>query len=118
LLALALASVGINGVVGYTTRRRTHEIGIRIALGAARGGILRLVLSEGLRLAVTGLAMGLALSLAVTRLLRGLLYGVTEIDALTFASVSVLLFVVSLVACYLPAWWASRVNPIEALHYE
>ena len=118
LLALLLAAVGLNAVVGYTTRRRTHEIGIRMAIGASRGDVLGLVLGQGVQLTLTGLALGLVLSMAATRLLRGMLYGITELDIVTFAAVAALLTLVTLVACYIPARWASKVNPIEALHYE
>src|SRR5271157_98684 len=118
LLALALAGIGVYGVVAYSTRQRTHEIGIRMALGAERADILRLVMAQGLRLTLTGLGVGLAVSLAVTRLLRSVLFGVTTTDLLTYAAVAVLLCVMALVACYIPARRATKVQPMTALHCE
>lgn len=117
-LALVLAGIGIYGVVSYSTRQRTHEIGIRMALGAERGDVLRLVLRQGLRLTLVGIAVGLAVSLAVTRLLRGALFGVTPTDALTYASVALLLCAVALLASYIPARRATKVNPMAALRCE
>jgi predicted permease len=118
LLALALAAVGVYGVVAYATRQRTHEIGIRMALGAKRADILRLVLGQGLSMTLTGLAIGLAVSLAATRFLRTLLFGVATTDMLTYASVVVLLCVVATAACYIPARRATKVEPTEALRCE
>jgi predicted permease len=118
LLALVLAAVGIYGVTAYTTRQRTHEIGIRMALGASKEDILRLVLGHGLRLTLIGLGFGLAASFVLTRYLSGLLLGVTSHDALTFSSVAILLCAVSLFACYIPTRRAMRVDPMVALHYE
>ena len=118
LLALVLAAVGIYGVTAYSTRQRTHEIGIRIALGAAKHDVLRLVLGHGLRLTLGGVGLGLALSFVLTRFLGSLLLGVTSSDALTFSSVAMLLCVVALLACFLPARRAMRVDPIVALRYE
>ena len=118
LLALALAAVGIYGVTSYTTRQRTHEIGIRVTLGATKQDVLRLVLGHGLRLTLAGVALGLILSLVLTRFLSGLLLGVTSTDALTFSSVAILLCAVALFACFLPARRATRVDPIVALRYE
>jgi putative ABC transport system permease protein len=118
LLALALAAVGIYGVTSYTTRQRTHEIGIRMTLGATKQGVLRLVLGHGLRLILAGVALGLVLSFGLTRFLSGLLLGVTSTDALTFSSVAVLLCAVALFACCIPAFWAMRVDPVVALRYE
>jgi predicted permease len=118
LLALILAAVGIYGVTAYTTRQRTHEIGIRMALGASKEDILRLVLGRGLRLTFIGLALGLAAAFALTRYLSTLLLGITSTDALTFSSVVLLLCAVALAACFLPARRAMRVDPMVALHYE
>ncbi len=118
LLAMLLAAVGIYGVVAYSTRQRTREIGIRMALGAERGGIYRLVLEQGLRLTLAGLVVGTALAVAFTRLLKAQLFGVSETDAITFASVGLLLAVVALLACHIPARRATRVDPMVALRYE
>jgi predicted permease len=118
LLALVLAAVGIYGVVAYTTRQRTREIGIRIALGAQQGDVLRLVLAQGFRLTILGLGIGLAASFAVTRILKSELLGVSPTDLLTYMCVSLLLCIVSLAACYIPARRATKVNPTVALRYE
>jgi len=118
LLALLLAAVGIYAVVAYTTRQRTHEIGIRMALGAARGDVFRQVLGQGLRLALVGMAVGISVSLVITRFLRGLLFGVGAADWLTFATVAVVLCAVALLACYVPARRAASVDPMQALRTE
>ena len=118
LLALVLAAVGIYGVTAYTTRQRTHEIGIRMTLGASKEDILRLVLGRGLRLAFVGVGLGLAASLALTRYLSSLLLGVTSTDALTFSSVTILLCAVALFASFIPARRAMRLDPMVALRHE
>ena len=118
LLALILAAVGIYGVIAYTTRQRTHEIAIRMAVGAQRADVFRLVLGQGLLLTLTGLAVGVAVSLALTRYLKSVLFGVTTTDVLTYAAVALLLCLVSLVACYIPARRATKVDPMVALRYE
>jgi putative ABC transport system permease protein len=118
LLALVLAAVGIYGVTAYTTRQRTHEIGVRMALGASRDDILRLVLGHGLRLTVVGVVLGLVASLVLTRYLGSMLLGVTSTDALTFSCVAVLLCAVALFASFIPARRAMRVDPIVALRYQ
>jgi predicted permease len=118
LLALILAAVGIYGVVSYTTRQRTHEIGIRIALGAGKAAIFRQVLQQGLILTLCGLLVGVVASLFLTRFLRTMLFGVGSSDLLTFATVAVVLCVVALFACYLPARRAAAVDPMQALRTE
>ena len=118
LLALLLAAVGIYGVVSYSTRQRTHEIGIRIALGAGKGDILRNVFRQGVILTACGVAGGLTASLFLTRFLRSMLYGVGTTDVMTFGTVAAVLCVVSLIACYLPARRAAAVDPVQALRTE
>jgi ABC-type antimicrobial peptide transport system permease subunit len=118
LLALVLAAVGIYGVTAYTTRQRTHEIGLRMALGASKDDVLRLVLGHGLRLTLIGLVLGLAASFALTRYLGSMLLGVTSTDALTFSCVAILLCAVALFASFIPALRAMRVDPMVALRYE
>ena len=117
-LALVLSSIGIYGVISYIAAQRTHEIGIRIALGAQRRDVLKIVLGEAARLAVIGVALGLIAAAALTRLMNAILYGVSPTDPLTFAGVAVLLTLVALAACYIPARRAMRVDPIVALRCE
>jgi putative ABC transport system permease protein len=114
-LALVLAAIGVYGVMSYAVARRTQEVGIRMALGARRGQVLAMVLREGMRTIVIALIVGLVVAVATTRLLSSQLFGVSAVDPLTFAVVPVLLAVVALAACYLPARRASRVDPIVAL---
>ncbi|HEU4930623.1 MAG TPA: ABC transporter permease [Pyrinomonadaceae bacterium] len=118
ILALALAAVGIYGVMSYVVAQRTHEIGIRIALGARMGNISMLVLKNALRMTITGIVLGAAGAFALTRLMKSLLFGVMPTDIPTFVVVCLSLMVVALVACYLPARRAAKVDPLVALKYE
>ena len=117
-IAVVLAAVGIYGVMSYAVSRRTHELGVRMALGASRREILRLVVGEGMLLAATGMVVGLAVTVGLTRLMVSLLYGVRPTDPATLAGVSLVLGGIALLACYIPAWRATRVDPLVALRYE
>jgi ABC-type antimicrobial peptide transport system permease subunit len=115
LLALALASVGLYGILAYSVNRRRREFGVRMALGASQRSVLGLVLREGMSLVMTGVAIGFAASLAIGRLLSGMLYGVNATDPVSVAGAALVLSAVALLACYVPARWATRVDPITAL---
>ncbi len=118
IVGLALACVGLYGIMAYNVARRTHELGVRMALGAQKGEILKMMMGHGLRLTLIGLAIGAAGALALTRLMANLLYGVRPSDPLTFMAVSLLLTMVALLACYIPARRAMKVDPMVALRYE
>jgi putative ABC transport system permease protein len=117
-LALTLAAIGIYGVISYSVAQRTHEIGIRMALGAQRKEVLTMVLTQGAKIALVGVAIGLVASTGLARLMSSLLFSVGANDPLTFSAVAFLLIVVAMLACYIPARRATRVDPMVALRYE
>ena len=117
-LSLILAALGIYGVISYSVAQRTSEIGIRMALGAQRGDVIRMIGATGVRLALAGTLLGAAGAFALTRFLSGLLFGVSAVDPLTFAAMAAALAAVTLLACYIPARRASKVDPLIALRYE
>lgn len=117
-LALVLASLGIYGVMSNTVAQRTHEIGVRMALGAGQSSVLRLVLGNGMRLTMLGIVLGTAGAFALTRLMKSFLFHVTPTDPATFVEVALFLFLVALLASYIPARRATRVDPVIALRYE
>jgi ABC-type antimicrobial peptide transport system permease subunit len=118
IIALLLAAAGIYSVIAFSTKKRTHEVGIRMALGAQQNDVLRLILMQGAKITILGVVIGLAASFALTRLMASLLFGVSATDFATYAGVAVLLTIIALVASFVPALRATRVDPVVALKYE
>jgi putative ABC transport system permease protein len=117
-IALLLAAVGIYGLIAYSVAQRTHEIGVRMALGAARSDVVHMVVRQGARLAAIGILLGLGGALALTRLLKTMLFGIGVTDALTFLAAPLAMMLVVLLATFIPAFRATRISPVVALRYE
>jgi putative ABC transport system permease protein len=117
-VALVLTIIGLYGVMSYSVAQRTNEIGIRMALGAQAGDVLGLIVKDGVKIVGVGLLLGIGGALVLTRLMESLLFGVTTRDPLTFVAIAGLLSLVAMLACYIPAWRATRVDPLEALRCE
>ena len=117
-IGLALVTIGVYSVIAYSTARRTHEIGLRMALGAAAGGVVTMILWQGLRFLASGIAVGLLASLALSRIIAGQLWGVSAYDPLTLAAVVLLLMSIGMLACWVPARRATRISPLAALRCE
>jgi putative ABC transport system permease protein len=118
MLALALAAIGIYGIMSYSVSRRTHEIGVRVALGAQASDVLRLILGQGMTPVLIGVVLGISAALAVTRLMKSLLFGMSAADPLTYIGVAALLISVALLASYIPARRATKIDPMQALRNE
>jgi putative ABC transport system permease protein len=117
-VALLMATIGLFGLISYAVSQRTRELGIRLALGATKRDVLRLIIGQGVKLALAGLALGLAGSFALMRMLKTMLFGVSAADPLTFTASALLLLLVALLACWIPARRATKVDPLVALKYE
>ncbi|HKF54791.1 MAG TPA: FtsX-like permease family protein, partial [Blastocatellia bacterium] len=118
VIALILSAAGIYGVMAYTVSRRTHELGIRVALGAGSRDVLLMVLGQGMLMAGIGIGVGVIASLVLTRYLSSLLFGIGTTDSITFGAISLLLVLVALLACYIPARRGLKIDPMKALRYE